>query len=82
MINFTNEQIEAVKTFLEQEAEKVEIDIVDAENIYFNITQDDINFYVLAYPFFDEDDNIKGFEVEYREEGQEVFRGNGTLWLD
>lgn len=77
-----NTHIELVKEYLAQEAEVVTFASIEEDTVFFNITQDNINFEVMAYPFYDEDDNIKGYEVEYKEEGQSQYRGNGTLFLD
>lgn len=82
MTNFTKEHIEAVREFLAQEAETVELEIVDAEAIFFNIIQDELSYNVIANPFYDEDDNIKGFELEFKEEGQDFYKGSGTVFVD
>ena len=76
-----NAHIELVKEYLLEESEVVTVKSVEEDTIYFNVI-DDINFTAKAEAFYDEDDNIKGFELEFKEEGQNFYKGSGTVFVD
>ena len=76
-----NTHIELVKEYLLAESEAVTVKSIEEDTIYFNVT-DYINFTAKAEAFYDEDDNIKGFELEFMEEGQDFYKGSGTVFVD